>query len=411
MRSTSTLSPSDPSRRAPTLQAMRVGQHVIAVVLVFVGAARAIAQDVPLLPVFAAVVAVLAWYVTGVLLAPRATTGQAWWLLGFAVVWAVAVAVSAEFVWVAFLLWLLAGHLLPWWPSVAFSLLVYAVVVLAPVAHHGTTGYANVFGPLIGGVFALGISHGYLKLLRDAREREHLVGSLTRAHRDMAELQEELASTQRHSGAIAERTRLARDIHDTLAQGLSSIRLLARAAGEQTDDRTAGRTFTQVEALARDSLADVRRIIAALAPAELEDDALAAALTRMLERLHTETGIDTDLHVDESIPMLPTNIEVAFLRTAQSALANVRLHADASRVVVSLVDVDDTVRLDILDDGRGFDVKNWNSTTTTGSSGYGLAFMRSRLRELGGGLEVESTPGDGTAVGAYLPLHDGFKEN
>ncbi|WP_331715984.1 sensor histidine kinase [Tessaracoccus coleopterorum] len=92
--------------------------------------------------------------------------------------------------------------------------------------------------------------------------------------------------------------------------------------------------------------------------------------------------------------MLPTAVEVALLRTAQSAIANVRLHADASRAVMSLIDDGQTVRLDLIDDGRGFDVRAWEAGTepTMGASGYGLRFMRARLRELGGGIDVESAP-------------------
>jgi signal transduction histidine kinase len=221
----------------------------------------------------------------------------------------------------------------------------------------------------------------------------------------MAELQDELALAQWHSGAIAERTRISRDIHDTVAQALSSIRLLTHAGGSRTTDADASRTFAQVEALAGDSLADVRRIVAALAPAELEDAALASALRRMLDRAHDEAGLAVELHVDDTLPLLRTEVEVALLRTAQSALSNVRLHAGASRVVVTLTDDQDAVRMDISDDGAGFDVAAWERDSGAGSSSYGLRFMRARLRELGGGLDVESTPGEGTAISAHLPIH------
>jgi signal transduction histidine kinase len=149
----------------------------------------------------------------------------------------------------------------------------------------------------------------------------------------------------------------------------------------------------------------VRRIVAALVPAELEGDVLAAALRRMLDRAHDEIGLQVELHVDDSLPLLPTGVEVALLRTAQSALANVRLHAGATRVVMSLVDADRTVRLDVTDDGTGFDVDAWEKRTESGSSSYGLRFMRGRLRELGGGLDIESAPGEGTTVSVHLPLH------
>ncbi|WP_125100679.1 sensor histidine kinase [Leucobacter chromiireducens] len=396
-----------PRGAAATTRAMEVGQHLIAIALTVIGVVRAIGDGTPTAAVLACGIAFLAWHTAGTLIpARRRTPGVAiWWLAGLTVVWAAAISVSAEFVWLAFLLWLLAGHLLPLRWGLPYAVAVLAAVVLAPILHHGATSYANVFGPLIGGIFAFGISRGYLQLLRDAAERERLVDSLTRAQRETAELQDELALAQRESGAIAERTRISRDIHDTIAQALSSIKLLAHAERNRTADAAAERTLQQVETLAGESLADVRRIVAALVPAELEEDALAAALRRMLDRAGEEAGLQVELHVDDSLPLLPTATEVALLRAAQSGLANVRLHAGASRVVVSLIDADGTVRLDIIDDGAGFDVAAWERDADHRSASYGLRFMRARLRELGGGLDIESAPGDGTALSVHLPLH------
>ena len=400
--------PPSPAVAGTTVRAMTIGQHLMAVVLTAIGVIRAIGDGVGMPAAIISGVAILAWHTAGTIL-PSKTRSRSlavWWLLGFAAIWITAVAVSAEFVWLAFLLWLLAGHLLSLRWGLLFSGFVLAVVIVAPILHHGTTSYANIFGPLIGGIFAFGISRGYLQLLRDAAERERLVVSLTRAQAETAELQDELALAQRHSGAIAERARISRDIHDTIAQALSSIRLLAHAGAGRTEDPDAARTLAQVETLAGDSLADVRRIVAALAPAELDDDALAAALQRMLDRIRDENGLQGELHVDDSTPILPTEVEVALLRTAQSALANVRLHARASRVVMSLIDADDTVRLDVIDDGTGFDQPAWEQDADAGSS-YGLRFMRARLRELGGGLDIESTPGEGTALSIHLPIRPG----
>lgn len=396
----------EPTAAGPTVRAMEIGQHVIAAVLTLVGVVRAIGDGTSIPAVIITGLAILACHTGGTLLPSRTSSHQivVWWLVGFAVIWVAAVAVSAEFVWIAFLLWLLAGHLLPVPWGLLFSGLVLAVVVVAPILHHGTTSYANVFGPLIGGVFAFGISRGYLQLLRDAAERERLVASLTRAQQEMGELQDELALVQRESGAVAERTRISRDIHDTIAQALSSIRLLAHAGASRSGDAAAARTLEQIETLAGDSLSDVRRIVAALAPAELEDNALAAALRRMLDRAEDETGLRTELHVDEALPTLSTEVEVALLRTAQSALANVRLHAGASQVVMSLIDSGPAVRLDLIDDGAGFDVPAWEQAAEAGAGSYGLRFMRTRLRELGGGLDIESTPGEGTAISVHLPI-------
>lgn len=434
---------------AGTARAMRVGQHVIALALTAIGVVRAINDGTDVAAAIVAGVAVLAWHTAGTLLpaaAPRWVT--IWWLIGFAAVWGAAVAVSAEFVWLAFLLWLLAGHLLPLWWALGFSGLVYAAVVVAPVLHHGTTSYANIFGPLIGGIFAFGISRGYLQLLHDAAEREALVDSLTQARHESELLQGELAIAQRQSGAMGERARIARDIHDTVAQGLSSIRLIAHAAagsaaahgpeaaGSGSSPAAPG-TLERIEQLAGESLGDVRRIIAALTPAELEASALSEALERLIERFALElppagpggTTVQTtpraQLHVDEALPHLPVDAEVALLRVAQSALANVRQHARASRVDVTLSAAGGGVRLDVRDDGVGFAADRWGMSETdasndfaAGSAGsprdggsrdggrasYGLRLMRERLRDLGGGLDVESAPGEGCAISAYLPL-------
>lgn len=389
-----------------TTRAMETGQHAIAVLLTVIGVIRAIADGVPIAAAVISGFAILAWHTAGAILLAKTHERRVatWWLIGFVAIWIAAVAVSAEFIWLAFLLWLLAGHLLSVGWGLVFSGLVLGVVIVAPILHHGTTSYANIFGPTIGGIFAYGISCGYLQLLRDAAERERLVANLTQAQQEMSELQDELALAQRQAGASIERTRLSRDIHDTIAQGLSSIRLLAHAGSGQSNDPEAARTLAQLEALAGDSLIDVRRIVAALAPAELENDALAAALQRILDRAHTDAGLTVELHVDDTLPQLPTDIEVALLRTAQSALGNVRSHAEASRVVMSLLDASGSVRLDIMDDGSGFDVASWEQAVGSGSSSYGLRFMRARLRELGGGLEIESAPGEGTTVSVFLPI-------
>ncbi|WP_371152182.1 sensor histidine kinase [Buchananella felis] len=394
-----------PTRSHRTVRAMELGQHVIAAALTLVGAGRAHAAGMALPVAILCALALLAWHTAGTVfpVKPYSRKVATWWLLGFAFIWLAAVAVSPEFVWLAFLLWILAGHLLPLAWGLAFSVAILIIAVCAPILHHGSASFAHTLGPVIGGVFAFAISRGYLQLLRDASERERLLDSLTVAQQEMALLHDELARTQRESGAIAERTRISRDIHDTVAQSLSSIRLIAHTAQSGTDDVAAGRALAQVEELSGRSLADVRRIVAALAPAELENGALAAALQRMLDRARDEASLETQLHVDESLPILPTEVEVALLRTAQSALANVRLHSGASRVVVSLIDAGDAVRLDIIDDGCGFDLPSWERKSATSSS-YGLRFMRTRLRELGGGLEIETAPGEGTALSIFLPL-------
>ncbi|WP_308289168.1 MULTISPECIES: sensor histidine kinase [Microbacterium] len=383
----------------------RVGQSIITAALLVVGAVRAIGDGSPVPWVIAISLVFGGWYFGGLLLSERTRDHgvAAGWLVGLALIWIGAVAISPEFVWLAFPLWLLAGFVLRMRWAILFSIGVLAVVLAAPVVHSGTTTYANVVGPVVGGVFALGISRGYLELVRDGRERSRLISSLVTAHEEMAQLQDELGRAQRDAGAVAERTRLSRDIHDTIAQSLTSIVMLAGSAAPMAADASA-RAFTQIEGLAREGLADTRRIVDALMPAELEHTALAEALRRMLHRLTEETGIRAELHVDDTVPALPVVVDVALLRTAQSALANTRLHAKASRVDVSLVDGGDSVRLDVVDDGVGFDAARWERLPAGAGGGYGLRAMRERLRELGGGLDVESAPGRGVALSASVPV-------
>ncbi|CAH0194865.1 MULTISPECIES: histidine kinase [unclassified Microbacterium] len=384
-------SSADPSgvSRQRMLSIARFALHLITALLSAVTAIRAIATGVPLLPAMLAAGVFLAWYAAGAAFA-RGRFG-AWWLGFLGILWAGTLLISAEFVWLSFPLLLLAGHVLHRWPSVVFAVPVLVAAILAPILHQVTITFAHIVGPLLGGGFALGISLGYDALLRDAVERERLIASLVRTQDEMASLQEELARTQREAGATQERTRLARDLHDTIAQELSSMVLMARSGDVER--------LPQIESLAQHSLTDLRRIVAALAPAELEGAALAAAVERMLTSLRDDTGVQTSLHVDADLPSLPTSHEVAFLRVAQSALANVRQHAVAAHVGIEFAVDAGTVTMTVDDDGVGFDADAAAAPTTS----YGLAAMRSRLREFGGALEVRSAPGEGTTLVAALP--------
>lgn len=382
------LSRTDPARRR-MLTAARFALHLITALLSAVTAFRAITTGVPLLPAMLAAAVFLAWYATGAAFARGRFSG--WWLGGLGILWLGMLLLSAEFVWLSFPLLLLAGHVLRRLWSVAFALPVLAAAILAPVLHQAPITFAHIVGPLLGGGFALAISLGYDALLRDAVERERLIASLVHTQEEMASLQEELVRTQRDAGAAQERTRLARDLHDTIAQELSSMVLMARSGDAER--------LPQIEALAQHALADLRRIVAALAPAELEGAALSAAIARMLEALRQDTGIATALSVDPGTPPMTTSQEVVFLRVAQSALANVRQHAAASRASVTFTADAGTVTMTVRDDGVGFLAED----AALPSTSYGLSAMRSRLREFGGALEVHSAPGEGTTLIAALP--------
>ena len=371
---------------------LRLGQAALFVGLVAIATAIAASKGVawPAYVIAALLVAVL---VAGL----RAVDGmgplaRGTWV-GLLFLGAVALmALSPEYLWVAFPLWLLAGAVLPLGVSLLLTAVTLAVIVTV-LSMAGSDGVGSVLGPLVGAVVAIGLSHGVLLFEHEASEHRRLLGEVLRA-------EEETAGAQREAGVLAERARLAHDIHDTLAQGFSSLVLLARAA--QRDPSRAGHLLAQIEATASDNLAESRRVVYALAP----DDAAAGGLEAPLRRLADETaaamGADVRVAVDPLLPALSTRTEVALLRAAQGALANVRRHSRAATVAVELTRADDWVVLDVVDDGVGFDPSRLPATTVDG--GYGLRGLRERLVALGGCLTVESEPGGGTALSVRLPL-------
>lgn len=384
---------------------MRIAQHVLALILVLIAVLRSFSTGDSSLWVISIGIVLLAWDATW-FLADRGM--RKWftpttWIVGFTILWLFSVVISAEFIWIAFLLWLLAGHQFSLKVGIAYSGLIFAVVVLAPLLHFDALNFASVIGPAIGGLFAFGISRGYLQLLHSAREREELLASLQSAQLEFLLLQDELAVTQRESGAIEERTRIARDLHDTIAQSLTSIRLLAHASTSQVDAAQAIMTLQHIETIAKESLVDVRKILDELVPAELENTQIAIAIQNMLERLRQEFGVQFELHIDSELPKIRADVEVALLRTTQSALANIRLHSRANRIVVELFNRSNQLRLTISDNGVGFDTADWETSPTKESQKFGLRLMRDRLRELGGSLSINSSPETGTSVSVSLP--------
>lgn len=397
-------------------------QHVLFAALVGVGAGRGLAGQggSGAVSVLGAAALLLAWYAVGARRAGRQlgvdetgtgadgsppATGR--WLVGLVAAWLLAVVASVEMVWVAFALWLLAGRLLPPRRAGALGVLVLAVVV-ARGGHAEDWSTAAVVGPVLGCAFALALSRTLQVLARDNAERGRLVASLVAAQEQAETLQAELALAEREAGVLAERARLSRDIHDTLAQGFSSILLLARASGATPDEDVRARLLAQIEASAADHLQEARQVVAALAPAALEHG-LAEALLRVAERLRQETGAVVDVRTTGRLPALPTPVQVALLRTVQSAVANVRQHAGARSVLITLGDQEDEVVVEVVDDGTGFDpaaveARLRSQPAGGGTGGYGLQASRERLRELGGRLEVRSAPGEGTTVRASLPF-------
>ena len=249
-------------------------------------------------------------------------------------------------------------------------------------------------------VFAAGtlLSVAYMgSVVRQSRERQRLIEQLqaTRA---------ELAAAERQAGTLAERQRLARDLHDTLTQGFASVVLLLEAAEESLAlGRPVERHIAQALRSARDNLAESRRVVWALRPRPLAEQPLPQALGELASRLAEETGLRAETVVTGTARPLGAQVEEALLRIGQEALANVRKHAAASRVTVTLSYLDDVVTLDVQDDGVGFD----QAATVAGAGGLGLPAMAERVAALGGSLVIESAPGEGTTIAVEVPAPAG----
>ncbi|WP_199548072.1 sensor histidine kinase [Streptomyces sp. N35] len=245
----------------------------------------------------------------------------------------------------------------------------------------------TVVGTLI--VVAVGVLIGLWahSVVEQSTERARLIVELEQT-------QARLAQAHQRQGAADERERMAREIHDTLAQGFASIIVHAEAARAGT-----GRSAQQlraIESTARDNLAEARALVGA-GRQQIAAGSVARTLGRVLDRFAEDTELTVDRELDDIVCDQPARI--ALLRCTQESLANVRKHARATTVSVVLTKGPYGVELEITDDGTGFVVEK--------SAGFGLVGMERRLAELGGELTITSSLGDGTRVLARIPAGDG----
>lgn len=262
------------------------------------------------------------------------------------------------------------------------------------------------------GLFAEGLSPGAILSLVGSAGLAVVLGLFIRAIATQSEQRQQaleglsaarsdLAEAARRAGVMEERQRMARDIHDTVAQGLSSIVMLLEAA-EQDLAGTAGGAgghIGQAKRTAREGLAGLRRSVLSLRPDELQQSSLPNALELVVARWSERTGVASSIRVlGEPYPLHPET-EVALLRTTQEALANVAKHASAQRVTVTLAFEPAETSLDIRDDGRGFEL----SQSHISAGGFGLTGVRQRIASVGGRASVESTPDAGTMLVAAVP--------
>ncbi|MCP3801512.1 sensor histidine kinase [Allokutzneria sp. A3M-2-11 16] len=208
----------------------------------------------------------------------------------------------------------------------------------------------------------------------------------------------ELAEVSHDAGVLAERERLAREIHDTLAQGFTSMVMMLQALEPEIDDDrdAAQRRRAQLEEIARGNLAEARSLVALLTPTHLEAAPLAEAVERLVAQVGRELGITATMLLSGEQRPLPTNHEVVLLRGTQEALANVRKHSGASSVSVELSYEEDRVTLEVCDNGKGFD--------GTTQDGFGLAGMRARVTQVGGTMQLAAPSGGGASLLVDLPI-------
>ncbi len=284
--------------------------------------------------------------------------------------------------------------------AVPFRWAVGAIVVLnlTPVAVAMITGVSGsalasvVASAVLTIAFSVAFGWWVFRIIAQSYDRASLIEQLSQTR-------SELASANRLAGVLAERQRLSGEIHDTVAQGFTSIIMLLQAADTDVEGQPAAARRYLALALqtARENLAEARALVTALAPAGLEPGALDGALRRLTATMNGHLGTAAAFEVAGPAVPLPRPAEVMLLRVAQEALANVRKHARARQVLVRLRYAEGQVGLDVTDDGTGFDPGH-------AGGGYGLPGMRARVDEAGGRLGIRSSPGCGTTVSVDVPV-------
>ena len=356
----------------------------------------------PLWLVVALSVLLMAWHTIGLRLAggppetwrPRANARLGVLLVDIAL-WFVLVSLSLAFYLALFGLVLqIFRHLPLRQAAIAVGLTTGAVIVeqVGGVDQVSPTDDALWLAALIAGA-ALGLGGWIGAVIEQSTRRREFIAQLEAA-------QQQLAEAERRAGLLEERSRLAREIHDTLAQGFVSIVLhleaVEEAGHENPDD--ARRHLDQARTTARTSLDQARRVVQDLRPRQLEDEPVHEAVRVWALRWGEEAGIDVTADTTGAPVSLSEETEVTLLRAAQEALNNVRRHASASRVRVTVSYMGDVVVLDVQDDGVGL-----NGAAASPGGGFGLTAMGERVDGQGGSVDVESEPGEGTTVAVSLP--------
>src|SRR6185369_14642727 len=207
-----------------------------------------------------------------------------------------------------------------------------------------------------------------------------------------------LSAESRDSAVIAERNRMARDIHDTLAQGLTGVIMQLEAVkGEiaQNDLAEAKERVERAGDLARVGLGEARRSVRALRPRSLQDATLCMALDDLLKRMTNGSGLQAEFHLEGGEPVMPAEWEEGLLRVAQESLTNTIKHAKAKNFRATLTIGAKEIQFRLVDDGVGFDLHAEHE-------GFGLMGMKERVDQIGGQFILRSMPGQGTEIQIIL---------
>jgi len=280
------------------------------------------------------------------------------------------------------------------------------IVAISVLLYSQTLGEGRPFNWQIGSIYLAMAAAGILlgawihRIIRQSVERRILIEKLETAQADLAE-------AERKAGVLAERQRLAHEIHDTLAQGFISVVMHLEAAEQALGDSnaTAQQHIVQARQTAREGLGQARRLVQDLRPEPLEDAALPEAIQSVAARWAAASGVQAAVTITGEPLPLPGNVETTLLRVTQEALANVRKHAQAHSVTITLSYLGDVALLDVQDDGVGLAGGTAVAHETEHSGGFGLVAMRERVGQLGGELLIESEPGEGTTVAVSIPLN------
>lgn len=384
----------------PVFVGLRTGLH-----LLFVGLAALVIARAVLVPsgtgvaVVVLTIVLLATYAAGAFARRNRRIAGVLWLVLLSAEWAALLWLTPEAAYLVFPLFFLYLHLLGrWWGSAA--ILIATAIAIGALGLHGGWSVGGVVGPLVGAGVALLIGLGYQALAREAEQREALM-------RELLATRDQLAATEHESGVLAERARLAREIHDTLAQGLSSIQLLLHAAERADPGRPGIEHIRLARETAAANLADARRFIRELTPPDLDDRGLGGALRRLAAEQWGPQGLPVAVRVADAVE-LPMPVQTALLRIAQGAIANVLQHARASRAEITLAvqrnEHGDRLLFTIADDGVGFDPSSASDPARGHSDSFGLQAARERVDQLGGVLTVDSAPQTGTTLTVELAL-------